>query len=164
MQVELFIKHLLWSVINRQYLNYHQQQQQKAIRGRFTIFKTVSRQCSHAHIKTLKAPLCSSWWLFKRFQCKWPKSHSRQHSNKVPIFQTGTYLQLIFPLFFLLVLHHSSAQKHCVFTTFPSIWLSVYLICAKKTPKKYPSCKCILHEFVRNGKCLLIKVSWKEHL
>lgn len=164
MQVELFIKHLLWSVINRQYLNYHHQQQQKAIRGRFTIFKTVSRQCSHAHIKTLKAPLCSSWWLFKRFQCKWPKSHSRQHSNKVPIFQTGTYLQLIFPLFFLTgPPPQLSTETLCFYNLSIHLIVCILNLC-KKTPKKYPSCKCILHEFVRNGKCLLIKVSWKEHL
>lgn len=162
MQVELFIKYLLWSVINRQYLNYHHQQQ-KAIRGRFTIFKTVSRQCSHAHIKTLKAPLCSSWWLFKRFQCKWPKSHSRQHSNKVPIFQTGTYLQLIFPLFFTGPPPQLSTETLCFYNLSIHLIVCILNLC-KNPPKKYPSCKCILHEFVRNGKCLLIKVSWKEHL
>lgn len=161
MQVELFIKHLLWSVINRQYLNYHHQQQQKAIRGRFTIFKTVSRQCSHAHIKTLKAPPGGS---SSDFSVSDQKATAGSTQIKCPSSKLALIYSLFSLFFFLLVLHHSSAQKHCVFTTFPSIWLSVYLICAKKTPKKYPSCKCILHEFVRNGKCLLIKVSWKEHL
>lgn len=143
MQVELFIKHLLWSVINRQYLNYHQQQQQKAIRGRFTIFKTVSRQCSHAHIKTLKAPQCSSWWLFKRFQCKWPKSHSRQHSNKVPIFQTGTYLQLIFPLFVTGPPPQLSTETLCFYNL--SIHLIVCILnqCEQKKPNPAANAFCI---------------------
>lgn len=123
-------------MINRQYLNYHHQQQQKAIRGRFTIFKTVSRQCSHAHIKTLHRcvpPGGSS----SDFSVSDQKATAGSTQIKCP----SSKLALIYSLFSLFFFTgpppQLSTETLCFYNLSIHLIVCILNLC-KKNPKKIP--------------------------